>query len=232
MKLYFSGVSGRSEFEMLTEAGVSDFLADKWDIDNIFIHLDTRVALDSGAYRAWKKGTPINVHEYLHYCTLNNFYDFKVMLDVFGQPHHTWENWVAYFQGKDFVPVWSWGAPREYLQAYLSESDLVGIGGLVPSMRAKDEAMLMELHRLCEAHPGRFHLFGCNWLKALRVLKNLVHSADTSKWLDGGRYGHVIFVHTKNGHLTQAPAKVLGLGHLSRRERCVESARAMNEYLN
>jgi hypothetical protein len=229
MKLYFSGVSSKAEYEMLQEAGVRDFLVDPWDIRNVRLSRN-RVALDSGAYRIWKQGNRLSVSEYLALSSQGSW-DFKVMMDVFGDHEATWQNWVNHFTGRRYVPVWGWGAPREYLMGYLMESGLVGIGGLVPAMRAKDEAMLKELRRLCEEHPGRFHLFGCNWLKALRELRTLVHSADTSKWLDGARYGHLIFVHTKHGHLTQAPAKVLGQGHLTRRQRCVESARAMNEYL-
>jgi hypothetical protein len=42
----------------------------------------------------------------------------------------------------------------------------------------------------------------------------------------------VVFLHEKTLKLHQAPARVLGLGGLSPRERCVESARALDLYCN
>jgi hypothetical protein len=131
-----------------------------------------------------------------------------------------------------FVPTWHWGDDRELLEQYLTESWLVGIGGLVPLMRQKDETMLAELTALCERQLGRFHIFGCNWVKAIEQLTGLAASLDSSKWLDGGRYGSIIFKHTRNGHLQAAPARYIPqYQHLDRRGRCVASARNIELYV-
>lgn len=108
----------------------------------------------------------------------------------------------------------------------------IAVGGLVRLLRDKDQATLTRLHEICDMHPCRLHILGLNWLKAINELKDKIHSADTSKWLDAARYGHLLFIHEKTGKLHQAPAKVLGHGDLSREARLLRSAKAMNDYLN
>lgn len=147
------------------------------------------------------------------------------------------------------LPVYPWGdaehrrCTEQVLGHYLDVAPYVGIGGLVPYMRgkavdgrwatdaaakaARDQAVV-ELGLLLTRHPGRFHLFGLNYLRGLEQLLPLARSADTSKWLDGGRYGHVIFTNTRTGHLSAAPARAIPeYAGLDRRGRCVESARGM-----
>lgn len=239
MILYFSGVAGQSEAGMLAEAGVSALLADPTDAGNAGAHVRAggAFALDSGAYRAHKQGTPLPpLPEYLSLagsCGAR----WAVAPDVFGDPDASFRAWnrargPAAAAGVQLVPVWAWGGYREYLYRLLDAAPLVAVGGLVPAMRAKDERMLRELGEICRAHPNRLHLLGANWLRALEELAPYAASADTSKWLDGGRYGSVIFTHTRTGRLSQAPFRVLpGCADWDRRRRCVESARAMAAHL-
>lgn len=214
---------------MLREAGVEHVLVDPTDLPQAerFRH----IALDSGAYRIWKKGGALDVSAYLELVErLAGRIDFAVAPDVVGDPEATKRNWLQVRHCRKVVPVWQWGSPWEHLEEYLSERELVCIGGLVPLMRVKDEKMLAELEALCQEYPGRFHVLGINWLKAIERLRELVASGDTSKWLDGGRYGHLIFVHGRTGHLHQAPAKALSQGHLNRRERNILCARALVQF--
>ena len=133
------------------------------------------------------------------------------------------------------------GNPRKYLEAYLSEAKTVGIGGIARIMRAggktKEEVKLRdtvvkELLALCRECPDRFHIFGLNYLKAIETLAPWAKSADSSNWLRGGRYGYVIFKHTKNNHLTQAPAKFIpDYKNLDRAGRCILSAQNIECFL-
>jgi len=225
---YFSGLSGDTEAEVLKTAGIQHVLVDPTDLARAqgFAH----IALDSGAYRAFKKGNALDIPSYLQLAT-SDVFDFFVAPDVIGDPESSHDNWEAH-KCPGMIPVWQWGGDEGLLSTYLEESTIVGIGGLVQLMRDKDEKMLKKLTQLCERHPGRIHLFGANWLKAINTLKALVYSMDTSKFLDAARYGHLIFIHEKTGKLHQAPAKVLGRGDLSRKERLILSARAMNDYMN
>jgi len=225
---YFSGLSGATEANVLKSAGVDHVLVDPKDLGNAqgFGH----VALDSGAYRAFKKGESLNIPNYLQLATSGEF-DFFVAPDVIGDPQASHDNWETH-KRPGMVPVWQWGGDEGQLTSYLDEANIVGIGGLVQLMRDKDEKMLKKLIELCERHPGRLHLFGANWLKAINTLKECAYSMDTSKFLDAARYGHLIFIHEKTGKLHQAPAKVLGKGDMTREDRLIASARAMNEYTN
>jgi hypothetical protein len=94
---------------------------------------------------------------------------------------------------------------------------------------------LKRLTRLREWHPGRFHVFGINWLRAINRLQALLHSGDPSKWLDGARYCRLIFVHSRNHDLAEAPVRVLtksmpDLVTYDRGKLCVENARNMAQY--
>lgn len=224
---------------MLRAAGVTRILVDPFDLRHVN-HWPGRVALDSGAYRSFKKNISIDLADY---CNIIDAYDpvydfdFTVALDAIGNPKRTMINWKSLRNRPKMMPVWQWNAKADHLRKYLDSAPVVGIGGLVPLMRSKDERMLEKLLRLCHRYPRRFHLLGMNWLKCFNELGDLVVSADTSKFLDGARYGHLIFTNTKTGLLSQCPARVLvASGHArpelleDRTLRCIENARNMEAF--
>jgi hypothetical protein len=228
VNFYFSGVSGASEYGMLAAAGVRHLLVDRFDLPHV---PRGRVALDSGAYRAMKKNLSLSVEDYIRLIGNSGPFDFVVSLDVIGDPARSRNNWEALRRaGVEALPVWQWGARQDELRAYLDEAQIVGIAGLATLMRDKDARMLDELTAICESFPDRLHVFGMNWLRAIERLKDKLFSADSSKWLDGARYSHVIFTNTRPGHLSQATAKALNLT-LDRSERCILSARNLEEYV-
>ena len=236
--MYFSGVSSVQELSMLQEAGVKSVLVDQFDLPHC-VSWPGNLALDSGAYRAFKKNLTLDVGAYVALIEAQEFnFDFVVTLDVIGDAVKTRNNWRFMRQSTiPFIPVYQWSAKEDYLLRYLDESYIVGIGGLVSAMRDKNQQMYDQLGDLINLYPHRFHIFGMNWLKALEDFKDYVASADTSKFLDGARYGHVIFTNTRTGHLSQAPASALvGSDHFppeitsDRRLRCVLSAKNMEEF--
>jgi hypothetical protein len=234
MNLYFSGIAGHSEYSLLEAAGIRHLLVDQFDLKHVRAGR-AHLALDSGAYRAFKKGLNLDLEEYLTFARNHGPFDFAVSLDKIGDPQASRENWERLQRLKSaddppFIPVFQWRGERDDLKRYLDEASVVGIGGLVTLMREKDMEMLEQLGELCSVYPNRFHIFGINFLKAIDKLKTLVISGDTSKWLDGGRYGHLIFTNTKNGRLSQAPARALKLD-LNREERCIKSARNLEDYI-
>jgi hypothetical protein len=179
-----------------------------------------------------KKNLRLSVDDYIGLIRESGPFDFVVSLDVIGDPASSRNNWEAMRRaGVQAIPVWQWGAASEELRAYLDEAQVVGVGGHATLMRNKDARMLDGLTAICESFPDRLHIFGMNWLRAIERLKYKVHSADSSKWLDGARYSHVIFINIRTGHLSQAPAKALGLT-LDRSERCILSARNLEEYVS
>lgn len=231
MKMYFSGLQGKAEIAMVRAAGIRYALMDQFQYakngDPGFPHL----VLDSGAYRVFKKGGKLDIPRYLD-TAASRTWDFVVCPDVIGDAEASLANWeLSRLTYPEITPVWHWGSDLQILRHYLDHSALVCIGALVNLMRAKDEAMLSELAELCRNNPGRFHILGINWLRAIRILKDDIASGDSSKFLDGGRYRSIIFIHTKTGCLQQCPQKILPeYAQMGREELCIESARNMMLY--
>jgi hypothetical protein len=227
---YFSGLASASEAEILHEAGVQHVLADPkdWRWVSGFAH---RV-LDSGAYRAWKSGTELVVDDYLAFAQSQKHIDFWVMPDVIGDEASTVDRWDRLGGLPGMIPVWGFGSDPKLLARYLDESSLVGIGGIAKAMHEKDKGVLKGLQKIVDSHHGRLHAFGLNWPLAMSRLDEGLVSHDSSAWLKAARYGHVVFRNTRTGNLQSAPAKVLGLGHLDRRERLLVSAKAINDFCN
>lgn len=226
---YFSGLASPVEAGLFREAGVKNVLVDPRDLANADGF--ENVALDSGAYRAFKKQTALNIPAYLELARSRPF-AFHVAPDVIGDAAQTRSNWLAYRQ-PGMAPVWQWGDSHENLLRYLDEAPLVCVGGLVQLMRSKDEAMLGALHDIVEAHGPRLHVLGMNWVRAINELKDTVASYDSSKCLDSARYGHAFIVNSRTSKLQQLPHRILEeTRSWDRRKRILESARVMNEYCN
>lgn len=210
MKLYFSGLAGKWEASVLRDAGVDVVLVDPFDLkhaENFPV-----IAMDSGAYRASKKDVALpEIPE--------GNWDFVVAPDVIGDPEASREAWL---KDTTKMPVWHWGEPMALLRWYLEQTDgIVGIGGCVHLMRKRSGALWHGLYKICQQHPGRFHVFGANWLAMLDWIAPYVSSADTSKWLDGARYGEIIDHDLKSVKSDS-----------DRRTRCLVYARVMNEVFN
>jgi len=247
MKYYFSGIGSTEERDMLTEAGVTRILVDPTDLHNAD-GMNTQVALDSGAYRAFKNRTTIDVDLYLEVARSRPF-EFIVAPDVLGDIDTTIAHWNCVKNcGLPLVPVWQWGADEAILHQFLDEAALVGIGACVPWLRvdqrrqrSKDDieadkhrraANFEKLKAICERYGDRLHVFGLCWEKAIEELADCLYSADSSHWLCGARKGTVIFQNTRTGHLSNAPAKVLPFARKwDRRQRCIENARAIAQFL-
>lgn len=240
MLFYHSGINQVKIADLLKRAGSQSVLVDAVDLKNVE-GWQGNIALDSGAYREFKdkKWERPRIKEYMRLAHSREF-DFVVQLDAFLSEEETKHNWIK-MRGMHprLVPVWQFGIGSiDWLHQCLDEAPVVGIGCLVPPMREKNQAMLDELLGLCTRYPGRFHLFGANWLKAVEQLGTLVRSMDTSKAIDAWRYGHLIFRNTKTGHLQQAPAKVLGTvtvngkraSELDRDERYIACAQTFDAY--
>lgn len=239
MKYYLSGIAGSAELRLVDKAQTDlPVLVDPFDLKHV-INWPGSVALDSGAYRHFKKGTTIDINQYVETAQSRDF-DFVVSPDVIGDPQQSYDNWLVVKDSDvPLVPVWEWGADISFLHRYLNNAPIVGIGGLVPIMRMKNQGperkiknqMLNSLIQLCKKHTKRFHIFGLNWLWAIESLQGHIISGDSSKWLDAARYGHIIFQNSKTGHLSQAPARFIPEAEdLNRGQRCIASIQAIAHF--
>lgn len=168
--------------------------------------------MDSGTYRAYKNNIPLpEIPE--------GSWDFVVAPDVIGDPEASREVWL---KNTNRVPVWHWGESKKLLRWYLEQTDgLVGTGGCVQLMHKRSGALWHGLYKICRQHPGRFHVFGANWLDLLSRIAPYIASADTSKWLDGARYGEVVDRDLR-------PKK----SGADRKDRCLNYAATINQVFN
>jgi hypothetical protein len=234
MNIYFSGIAGAFEYQMLVSADVKRMLVDPFNHKHIPPGR-AGVALDSGAYHAFKNNLELDLDRYLSFVRNHGPIDFAVSLDVIGDSRASRENWdrlrrLSSADDPEFVPVFQWGGADDDLKRYLDEAPVVGIGGLGLLMKKKDRPTLAQLGTLCALHPGRFHIFGCDWLRAIIELHGLVNSMDTSKWLDGERFADLNSGNTGSQVLSQALVNTPGLD-LKQARRRIQAARIIEDYV-
>ena len=248
MEYYFSGIQSKQELTWLLEAGIRRILVDpvQWRqvVSKAALPDDMQIALDSGAYRAFKKGQehlmPLAEYESI---AMSYPFDFVVSPDVIGDWQRSYEQWQQAIEliEAPLVPVWQWGAPMDILKEMLDASALVGVGGCQPWLHVNGANQTAKhvrkesVHRLtqiCEQYPGRLHVFGLCWEGAIEALKGTLASGDSSHYLCGARKGQVIFVNTRTAHLSKAPARVLTIAKTwSRPERCINNAKAIASFV-
>lgn len=197
MDLYFSGISDRRTLEMAEQAGVSHILLNVCDL-NLLQAPRPNVIVDSPAYRKFKGKNVPDIPGFVELLArakaTGHRFNFVMTYDVFNDPKESLRNWNLLFRqyGLQTTPVWHLHGDRSILKDYMMASDTVALGGLVPAMRARDIDVLHQVMDVCRSYPKRFHILGLLWLGALAWLMPYIRSADTSKWLDGRRYRHLI----------------------------------------
>jgi hypothetical protein len=199
-----------------------------------------RRILDNGAYALHKQGmeqTPaawlLGVQRALQSWNADDI-EFIVGPDVVGDPDASHKMWLSTFNARDdliveynvdTIPVWQWGGSWKVLGNYLDLSRVVGIGGCVQWMRDQNHENLERLVEMLEADPGRYHIFGLNWIRAINEVAPYAYSADSSKWIDAARYGHKL--HIVNGDLVATSDILSGM---TRNEMLMHYAQTLNEW--
>lgn len=199
-----------------------------------------RRILDNGAYRLYKQDlslTPaswlLGVQRALQTWNAADI-EFIVGPDIVGDPEESHKMWLNTINCRDdilveydvdTIPVWQWGASWKVLGDYLNWSRIVGIGGCVQWLRDQNHENLERLAEILKADPGRYHIFGLNWIKAINEVAPYAYSADSSKWIDAARYGHKL--HIVNGNLVATNDIISGM---TRNEMLVHYAQTLNEW--
>lgn len=151
--------------------------------------------IDSGAFTASTIGQKINLHEYAE--NLNRYAPHATAafnLDVIG-------DWTASARNFDrlrervtdevqLLPVWHTASPTEELARMCREYGYVGIGGAVAHASSPKRLMpaLVHAHRVAREHGAQLHGLGITGSTTLFRLP--WHTADSSTWQEGHRYGH------------------------------------------
>lgn len=146
------------------------------------------VILDSGAFTAFSKGTPINLDGYMEYLhTLPKSRALRYMaLDVIGDPAATLLNYdVMRSNGLTPIPVVQRGASMAEAEHYAGTSSLVAFGGLVG--RSQTYVMRQVQPYLPALGGTPFHLLGTTSAPLCSRLRPA--SVDASSWDAAGRFG-------------------------------------------
>ena len=242
---------------MLQAAGAAHILVDPHQAPLVAGWAGIERVKDSGEYARFAKGVPLP--PWADYISDADRYTWLAAPDTIGDEAATAAAWDRVRSTvPNLAPVWHYSGGAELGEAAhhaLLERSLaddppgVCVGGLVPYLRsrrneklspearkawnAERKATLRRLVPLCRAYPGRFHILGLCWVGAIIELAEHIASADSSLWVRApARYGDLLFVNTRSGKLSQAPARVLPEARgWDRPRRCIESARALQTYL-
>lgn len=164
-----------------------------WGKDmNLFNNTDLLV--DSGAFTAATKGTSINLGEYCDWL-LGNHRHIKhaAVLDVIGDWRATAENHERMLarlgNTVHVLPAWHLGSPLPELHRLCREHGYIAIGGCVPYAAQPKVLManLVKVHQVAREHGTKLHGLGITGSQSL--LRLPWHTADSSSWAQGYRFG-------------------------------------------
>lgn len=148
-----------------------------------------KTILDSGAFSAWKSGTPVDIEDLIvEACEAEPPWDEVAALDVIGSPADSYHNAVEMKErGLPIIPVFHFGEPWDLLQEYKTQfTGRVGLGGIATGISSTQRRKWLS-QCFARAYPARFHGFGVASRDLLMEFP--FSSVDTASWHTGLRYG-------------------------------------------
>jgi hypothetical protein len=146
-----------------------------------------RLLVDSGAFTAWKLGKVVKLDDYCRFLESLPFKPWRYFtLDIVGDPAGTLRNFETMLKrGFKPVPVFTRGEDPSVLEEYYKHSDVVGIGGLVGTV--KNRAFVNGVMKLVGKR--RAHWLGFTVFEYVKFYKP--YMCDSSNWESGGRFGNI-----------------------------------------
>jgi len=196
MNLYFSAVS-KGHFELLSRLDVSiNYLRSYFEMKKTqdFISNDSidKYFLDSGAYSAKTLNKDIDINRYIEYIKKygDNFEVFA-SLDVIGNAEDSVKN-LIYFENNDLhpLPTFHYGSHEKYLDYYADRYDYIGLGGMAGQGTGINQLTPWFQKIFSKYQEKKFHGFGITNISLLKMFP--WHSVDSTTYLNGSRYGHII----------------------------------------
>lgn len=148
-----------------------------------------KTILDSGAFSAWKSGTPVDLQELIEEAQKPEW-DECAALDVIGDPEASRDNaWEMVNRGIPTIPVFHYGEPWEFLTEYKAKPEFkgrIGLGGIATGIGTTEKRRWLD-QCFARAYPARFHGFGVASREILMAYP--FATVDTASWHTGLRYG-------------------------------------------
>ena len=146
---------------------------------NLYRKYDIELMADSGAFSAWKRGTPIDIQRYMEWIKRNDIERY-FNLDVVGDVEATKHNQLLMEQeGFRPIPVFHFGEDFQILKDLVNTYELVGLGGTVGLPPTAKEQWFRQVFSLCPN--GRFHALGV--ANARYLVQFPFASVDSVWWL-------------------------------------------------
>jgi hypothetical protein len=142
--------------------------------------------LDSGAYTAWTKGTPVDLVQYIYICqellavdpTLTEIFALDVIGDWRGTRRNTELMWAA---GIPAIPTYHPEEPEDVLIGYARDYPKIALGGVVGQPKAWKAAWVGQC--FARVWPKKIHGLGMMSEELLAAYP--FHSVDASNWEQG-----------------------------------------------
>lgn len=184
MKIYYGGCERPNAIHTLAGAGgrrvmISFAEPPTETCWQLYREYGIEVMADSGAFSAWKRGTPINLQDYMDWLKKH---DIKLYfnLDVVVNPIETVINqFNMEAAGFKPIPVFHYGENWGLLEYYVLNYELVGLGGTVGLPVREKERFFSQVFSLYPE--GKFHALGV--AKDRYLSKYPFDSADSVWWV-------------------------------------------------
>lgn len=166
-----------------------------------------KIFADSGAYSAWANKTEINLQEYIDFIKKNkDQIETYACLDDITSSKKTQENQIEMErQGLHPLPVYHTGEDISLLKKLMKKYDYIAIGGMALNSSVNRVLSFDEIFSIVCPSSNNFlpthkiHGFG---LASPDLLINYPwYSADTTSWVQYGRFGIVLIPNMDNGRL-------------------------------
>jgi hypothetical protein len=176
--------------------------------------MTVKLFCDSGAFSAYHNNTEIKIGDYIEFIkrNLGNIETFANLDDI-GNPENTWANQkILEEAGLNPIPVYHLGEPEKFLHKCM-EYPYFAVGGIASKLtsagslqRYLDRVFLKICRKENDYLPShKVHGFGIATPKLL--IRYPWYSADTTSWVQYGRYGIILIPRFQNDrfHYDKAP---------------------------
>lgn len=162
-------------------------------LPQVFGTLPVQLFLDSGAFSAATQQELLRVTDYIAWVKrYRHWFETISNLDVIGDWHTTARHQALMEDaGIHVLPVFHTGEPWSQLETLLPRYAYIGLGGMVPYMKAWRTRLMPWLVRCFRLARGQsvFHGFGCTTADIMKALP--WQSVDSSTWSVGFLFGEV-----------------------------------------
>lgn len=185
MKLYFAGADAK--VDLFEKLGVKKILIAFPFVDKVKTW-EKEWFLDSGAFTFYSQKKEGDLIEYIKFIKSNENIKTYASLDVINDSLQSYNNFIEMLKNKTKpIPTFHYGENINYLKRYISKTDYIAIGGLVP-YKNKIKNLFSFLDKVFSISKDiKLHGFGLNNWEALK--RYPFYSVDATSWHNPDRYG-------------------------------------------